>query len=111
MDNPGDLGDFPARAKAEVAAGVLEAAVSAVPLAGGPAAALLEVVLAPSLGRRREAWFHRLSDVVIDLQERLDGFDPRSLEENESFVSSVIQATIIAAKTTRMKSSTCCRRL
>lgn len=98
-EDQSELVAFPARGRAEVAAGLVEAAVSAIPVAGGPVAALIEVALAPSLGRRREEWFHRMGEVLIELQERFDGFDPRSLEENEAFVSSVFQATMIAVKT------------
>jgi len=96
---PNDIGDLPARSAAEVGAGLAGAALEAVPIVGGPAAHLFELVLAPSLERRRDEWLRNLGEVVEELRLRIDDFNPRDLENNEQFVSAVLAASTIAVKT------------
>lgn len=96
-----ELTDIPARSGAEIGVGIASAALQIVPLVGGPAAELIELVIGPSLGRRREEWFRKLAEVVDELRARLDGFDPRDLDGNEQFVSSVLAASTIAMRAHR----------
>ncbi len=57
---------------------------------GGLANDLLSLVLVPALQRRRDEWHKDLADVVEELEKRFCGFDPRSLGENEVFISATI---------------------
>lgn len=75
------------------------AAVSAVPFIGGPAQVLFEAVLVPGVERRRVKWLQELADLVNELVERLEDFDPANLETNEGFISGVIAASNIALGT------------
>lgn len=98
-DSETDVPDLPGRSRAEIGAGLARAAISSVPLVGGAAAELFDLVLAPSLERRRDEWMGYLGEAVEELRERLDGFDPRDLEGNEQFVSSVLAASTLAMRT------------
>lgn len=97
VDDP--IGGLPGRSKAEIGASIVSAGVSSIPLVGGAAAELFELVLAPSLEKRRDEWLRRLGEAVDELRDRLEGFDPRNLEGNEKFVSAVLAASTIAVKT------------
>jgi len=83
---------------AEVAADMVKAGVAAVPLVGGAAVELFDLVLEPSLQKRRDEWLRHLGQVVDELRHRLEGFDPRDLEGNEEFVSAVLAASVVAVK-------------
>lgn len=96
---PDELGELPGRSKAEIGASIVSAGISSVPVLGGAAAELFELVLAPSLEKRRDEWLRKLGEAVEELRTRLDGFDPRALEGNEQFVSAVLAASTVAVKT------------
>lgn len=77
----------------------MRAGLAAIPIVGGPTNEVLSLILTPALQRRRDEWHKDLADVVEELEKRFSGFDPRSLGENEAFISATIQATRIAAST------------
>jgi hypothetical protein len=72
-----------------------------VPVFGGTMAVALTVALNHKLNKRRERWFTELAQVVEELQDRFDGFDPESLAENEAFVDAVVTATRIVDRTSQ----------
>lgn len=84
-----------------VAMGTLDAAASLVPGASYGVQQLVRQFIGEPLERRREAWFTTLGLGVRELQDRLDGFDPASLSENEEFISTVAETTRIAMATHR----------
>jgi len=77
----------------------VKAALSALPLAGGPAAELFAAIIAPPLARRRDEWLQALADGLYALREKIAGFDPASLANNEPFVSVALQASRAALQT------------
>ncbi|MGA2712573.1 MAG: hypothetical protein ABSG41_05650 [Bryobacteraceae bacterium] len=64
-----------------------------------PAAVLLNMVTAPLLSRRRDAWYEELRLNLNDLNRRVAGLTPEALSNNEAFVSALAQATQSAMKT------------
>jgi len=91
------VGPPPDNTRGEVAEGIARAAVSAVPVVGGPAAELLGLVVDAPLHRRYRAWLERLAAVVDDLQAH--GLDVRSLEDNDAFITVLTNATQAAGRT------------
>src|SRR5437879_2856910 len=76
------------------------AGVSAIPFAGGPAAELLGAVLPPPLYRRRDEWNHLIADAISDIRHRLpERFE--GLQDDEDFISVVVQATQAALRASR----------
>lgn len=75
--------------------------VNMVPVFGGTIAVALTVALNHTLNKRREQWFTELAEAVDELQDRLDGFDPAALAENEAFVDAVVTATRIVDRTSQ----------
>ena len=62
-------------------------------------AELFNIVIGPSLERRRQAWLDQIGQAVEELRERLEGFDPHDLEGNEAFVTTVLTISTLAIRT------------
>ncbi|EHP94977.1 hypothetical protein [Methylorubrum extorquens] len=69
----------------------------------GPAAvqAILKNAVRLPMEVRRNNWFNSIGEGLRELQDRLDGFGPNQLGENEEFVSIVFETTQMAMKTHR----------
>lgn len=66
-------------------------------ISGATVAELLDLILAPPLTRRRDAFFIELNNRVKALEN--EGINLAQLSSNEQFVSAVLQATTTALKT------------
>lgn len=87
----------PGKSAGEVAETIVRAGISAIPIFGGPAAELVDLVLSPAVNRRRERWYAELGEAVRDLQEH--SVDIEALANNEAFITVVLNATSAAART------------
>lgn len=76
-----------------------KAALSALPVVGGPAAEFFNSILAPPLSKRRDQWFQKLAQDVDALSKTVDEFQPERLAENEAFVSALLVASRMAVTT------------
>lgn len=76
-----------------------DVAIAAVPVVGGSVSALIDVILKPSLEKRRDAWFGILAEVVEEIRRRGDVPAFEDLVGNESFTTAVIEASRIALGT------------
>jgi|SRR5579871_2295770 len=95
--------DPPQPDKIERAIGLLRAAVTAVPFVGGSITELFSAFFSTPLTRRREAWFHLLALAIVELQERLPNLTPETLQTDERFTSTVLNATTSALRTHRQE--------
>jgi hypothetical protein len=84
----------PKPAAGDVAHAVVKGVLSVVPLAGGTAAELFELVLAPPLSKRRDEWMESAA-------KRLEGVEANvnSIRNDPAFVTTALQATQIALRT------------
>lgn len=73
------------------------AALSAIPFVGGAAMELFNRVIVPPVQRRREAWLNDLAERVSAL-EREGRVKVEDLQNNDQFVSTVMQATEVAVR-------------
>lgn len=87
----------PERSSDDVAHRVVKAALSAVPVAGGPIAELFDVLVVPPLERRREAWREQVA-LGLRCLETERGISLESLQSNEAFISLLVQATVVAIR-------------
>ncbi len=94
-----DVPEEPKKSAADVAYTVVKAAVSAVPVAGGPAAELLGLIFGPPLEKRREEWLERLAQAVEELQKKVADLTPEKLSQNEVFITTALRASEIAVRT------------
>lgn len=92
-------GRYPEPTDADKALGGTRAALSMIPIAGGPINELLSLVVAPSVQRRRDQWLKELADGLDTLEAKVENFTIENLVGNEVFVASVLQATRIASAT------------
>ncbi|MEO5922530.1 MAG: hypothetical protein ABIR70_01760 [Bryobacteraceae bacterium] len=80
---------------------VVKAAISAIPVAGGPAAEFFAAVLAPPLSKRREEWFSGLAAELADIAAKVEGFSVEALVDDEAFISAAMEASHAAQRTHR----------
>ena len=89
---------FPEPSMVDHADAVARILLSLVPEVGGPAAKLLDLVIAPPLQRRRVDWFNHLADRLTRLEQAVEGFTVESLTDNEEFITAVLTASQIALR-------------
>lgn len=77
----------------------IDAGVAAIPVVGGSLQTLADVVIAPSLSKRRDRWLVKLHHLVRELEEKVEGFSPADLAGDEAFVTAVADASRIAMGT------------
>lgn len=85
----------------EYTKGGLEIILNAVPVVGGSTASALTMALSHRLNKRRDAWFRDLAQIVEELGERLDAFEPEQLADNDAFMDAVVAATRIVDRTSK----------
>jgi hypothetical protein len=77
---------------------LVKAALSAVPIVGGPAAELLAALIAPPIERRRQEWMESIGRGLADLRSR-DLVALEALADNQVFLDTVLQASQVAIRT------------
>jgi hypothetical protein len=83
--------------KQEIAEVLGEAAVSVVPVVGGPIAAIWDDAIGAAYRKRRQVWEAELVDAVNDLIDRTEGLTLEGLATNHAFLDTVAHATVTAA--------------
>lgn len=83
----------PKTSAGDIAHKIVKAGLSAVPLAGGPAAELFNAIITPPLAKRRNKWIESIAEGLKQLEEKVEGFSVESLSENEMFITTVMHAT------------------
>jgi hypothetical protein len=89
------------RSAGDFARDIGRAAVSLVPVAGGPLQVLLEAVFGSPLEKRKQEWLQQLAGVVDELQARIEGLTPEKLAQDDAFVTVALQATQAAVRNHR----------
>jgi hypothetical protein len=80
---------------------LIKGGLAALPLVGGALAEEMGLLLITPLTRRRDEWWADVARRVLYLEDKVQGFKFEKLQDNEQFVSAMIQATQSAAKTHR----------
>jgi hypothetical protein len=93
----GDKLRVPASSKGDVAHAIAKAGLSAIPIIGGPAAELFQLVVQPPLERRRQAWMAEIGEKLKELEA--NGLDLKKLQNNEGFISTLMHASQLALRT------------
>jgi hypothetical protein len=81
----------------DVAHLIAKAALSAVPIAGGPAAELFAALVIPPLERRRQEWMNEVAEALRRLADERR-INLEALQNNEAFTSLLVQATVVATR-------------
>jgi len=85
--NMGDVGHA-------VAKGVL----SGIPMAGGLASEIFNLVIAPPLIKRRDEWMESIAKGLKELEQKIEGFRIEELSKSDSFITTVMHATQAAIR-------------
>lgn len=93
INNPPD-----SMSAADVTREVVRAAVSMIPVAGGPIQVLLENIFAAPLERRKQEWLEQMAEAIEDLQQRVADITPESLADNEVFITVALSAFPMAIR-------------
>jgi hypothetical protein len=83
----------------EVGETVVEAGVSAIPVAGGPLAVILMRLLGLRFQKRQQDFIEELAAAVQDLIDTVDEVSPEALAENDEFLDAVAGAVMSAQLT------------
>ena len=89
--------EIPQRSKGDVAHAIVKAGLSAVPMVGGPAIELFHYLVQTPIDKRCEAWKKAVGEKLQELEKK--GIDLAKLQENELFISAVMQASQAALRT------------
>jgi hypothetical protein len=88
----------PEGTKGDVVESLVKGVVSAVPVAGGFLAELLQIVVVPPLEKRKAEWMNGVAEGLKELEQKVAGFDVEHLKENDQFISTIVSASQIAIK-------------
>ncbi|MGN6656880.1 MAG: hypothetical protein ACTHJ9_16250 [Rhodanobacter sp.] len=94
MTNPIEA---PNASKGDIVHALAKAGLSAIPILGGPAAELFQLVIQPPLERRRAEWMAAIGEKLQELEDR--GVPLDDLAKNEEFISAVMHASNMALRT------------
>jgi hypothetical protein len=84
--------------KTDIAHTLTKAGLSSIPLVGGAAAELMNLIWEPALSKRRDEWLKGLAENLQNLEEKVEGFKIENLADNESFITISIQASQAAIR-------------
>jgi hypothetical protein len=87
----------PASSKGDAAHALTKAGLSMIPFVGGPAVELFQLLVQPPLEKRRAEWMQEVGEKLEELEAQ--GLDLETLQQNEQFISTVMQATQAALRT------------
>ena len=76
-------------------------AIGLIPWLGSPAAILLDTVIAPAFASRTTEWLNEIATRLATIEGQVDEFAIADLAENAEWSDMVLQATLIAARTSR----------
>jgi hypothetical protein len=86
----------PKQSKGDIAHIATKAGLSAIPVLGGPAAELFQLVVQPPLERRRVEWMKTVGEKLQELEE--NGLRLDQLSENEEFITAAMHASQIVLR-------------
>jgi len=84
--------------KGDVGHAIAKGILSQIPLAGGLASEIFNLVIAPPLTKRRDEWMESIAEGLKKLQEKVEGFKIENLSQNEQFITTVTQASQAAIR-------------
>lgn len=87
----------PSASKSDFAHSLVKAGLSLMPIAGGPAVELFQLMVQPPLEKRRNEWMQSVGEKLQKLESK--GLKLEDLQQNEQFVTAVMYATQAAMRT------------
>lgn len=76
----------------------IKGVLGAIPVAGASASEVFDALVASPVSKRREAWMQDVSERLYKLEQTAEGFSAEDLSENPAFVTTLLNATLIAVR-------------
>jgi len=89
---------IPDTERSETVLGLAKGVASAVPVLGGLAVELMDIVIRPQIEQRRTDWLNSLAERLAKLEKRVDGFRVTDLVDDPAFTSAMLQAGTVAIR-------------
>lgn len=89
--------EVPKQSKGDVAHTLTKAGLSVIPVVGGPAVELFQLLIQPPLEKRRTEWMAEVGEKLRELEVK--GLKLEYLQKNQEFVSAVMYASHVALRT------------
>jgi hypothetical protein len=89
--------EVPKPTAGDAAHALAKAGLSMIPVAGGPAVELFQHLVQPPLERRRTEWMEQVGEKLQSLEQ--NGLNLSDLQNNEQFITAVMQASTAAIRT------------
>jgi len=77
----------------------IRAGLSTAPFVSGPLVEFFNMIIAPPLEKRRDAWMIEIYSRLKKIEEQVEGFKIEELTKNENFISTLFYATQAAMRT------------
>lgn len=88
----------PVRNAGDVGHAIIRAGLGAIPYAGAAAVEILNLIVMPSLEKRRDEWMESVGRALETIENKM-GIVLKSLGQNDSFIDTALEASRIALKT------------
>ena len=85
------------QSKSDVVHALAKAGLSIIPVVGGPAVELFQLLVQPPLEKRRSDWMNMVGEKLEQLEK--EGLKLEDLQDDEQFISAVMNATQAALRT------------
>jgi len=93
-----DEQEMPRKNVGDVAHALVKAGISAIPIAGAPAAEIFALIVTPPYERRRNEWIQSVGNGLKELAGKIEGFKIEELSQNETFITTVTHASQAAIR-------------
>jgi len=88
----------PKKSAGDVIHAIAKAGISAIPIAGAPAAEIFALVVTSPLERRRDEWIESIGDGLKELAQKVEGFKFEDLAKDETFITTLTHASQAAVR-------------
>lgn len=89
---------LPKRSATDIVHLIARAGLSMIPVFGGAAKETFVAIVAPPIVKRQEEWMERIGKDLLELEEKVEGFDFEALVKNQTFITTVLYATTMAIR-------------
>ncbi len=83
----------PKRTARDIEHSLVRGALSGIPIAGGVASEIFNLIIVPPLTKRRDEWIDSIVEGLNDLEVKVEGFKIEELSKNDSFITTIMHAT------------------
>ena len=94
--------EVPSAKAGDIAHAVTRSGLGAIPFAGTAAIELLNMVVTPSLEKRRNDWMKEVGEGLRNLEEKM-GVVLEELHQNDAFIDAALEASTLAIKIVKKK--------